>query len=91
MLVSILGPEAHWQCRAPPVAAFPSFVSHKRSNLQGVGQELVHLGDLGGDREVDGPVSDLNDQAANDIGVDLVVSVYEYSLERVCCFSVPRW
>ena len=50
------------------------FVSHKRSNLQGVGQELVHLGDLGRDREVDGPVSNLNNQAANDVSVDLVVS-----------------
>lgn len=54
---------------------WPSFVSHKRSNLQGVGQELVHLGDLGRDREVDGPVSDLNNQAANDVSVDLVASV----------------
>lgn len=79
MLVSILGPEAHWQSLAPPVVAIPvaPFVSHKKDNLQGVGQELVHLRDLGRDREVDGSVSDLNNQAANDVGVDLVVSAYD--------------
>lgn len=60
-----------------------SFVSHKRSNLQGVGQELVHLGDLGRDREVDGPVSDLNNQAADDVRVDLFMSAYS-SIPGVC-------
>lgn len=53
------------------------FVSHKRSNLQGVGQELVHLGDLGRNGEVDGPVPDLNNQAADDVSVDLVTSAYD--------------
>lgn len=61
-----------------PSSPFPclSFVSHKRSNLQGVGQELVHLRDLGRDREVDGPVSDLDNQAADDVRVDLFASAY---------------
>jgi hypothetical protein len=40
-------------------------------NLQRVGEELVHLGDAGGDAEVDGSVTDLNDESANDVGVDL--------------------
>ena len=41
-------------------------------SLQAVGQELVELGDLGGDGEVDGAVTDLDDQAAEDLGVHLV-------------------
>lgn len=41
-------------------------------NLQGVVEELVHLGDAGGDAEVDGSVADLDDKSANDIRVDLV-------------------
>ena len=40
--------------------------------LQRVGQELVHLGDLRRDAEVDCPVANLNDQASNDILVDLL-------------------
>lgn len=39
--------------------------------LQGVGQELVHLGDASRDAEVDGSVSDLDDESANNVGVDL--------------------
>lgn len=54
----------------------PPFVSHKRSNLQGVGQELVHLGDLGRNGEVDGTVANLNNQATDDVRVDLVASAY---------------
>ena len=38
--------------------------------LQRVGEELVHLGDLGGDGEVDGAVADLDDETAEDLGVD---------------------
>jgi hypothetical protein len=40
--------------------------------LQGVGEELVHLGDAGGDTEVDGAVTDLDDEAADNLGLDLV-------------------
>lgn len=43
--------------------------------LQGVGQELVHLGDAGGDAEVNGSVANLDDESANDVGVDLDVDV----------------
>jgi hypothetical protein len=39
--------------------------------LQGVSQQLVHLGDASGDAEVDGSVTDLDDEAANNIGLDL--------------------
>ena len=39
--------------------------------LQAVGEELVHLGDAGGDAEVDGAVADFDDEAANDVRVDL--------------------
>ena len=40
--------------------------------LQAVGKELVQLGDLGGDGEIDGAVADLDDEAAQDLRVDLV-------------------
>lgn len=40
-------------------------------NLQGVREELVHLGELGGDAEVDRPVANVDDEAAQDLGVDL--------------------
>lgn len=40
--------------------------------LQGVAEELVHLGQLGGHAEVDRPVADLDDQPALDVRVDLV-------------------
>lgn len=48
------------------------FIATKgRVNLQGVGEELVHLGKLGGDAEVDRPVADLDNKTTDDIGVDL--------------------
>lgn len=40
--------------------------------LQSISQDLVHLGDAGGDGEIDGAVADLNDEASLDIRVDLV-------------------
>jgi hypothetical protein len=43
----------------------------KEGNLQGVVEELVHLGNLGRDAEVDCPVANLDDEATNDIRVDL--------------------
>lgn len=39
--------------------------------LQSVGQELVQLCHLGRDAEVDGAVADLDDKAADDVGVNL--------------------
>lgn len=49
--------------------------------LQGVGEELVKLGHLGGDGEVDGSVSDLDNETTEDIRVDLSprVSIYVQS------------
>lgn len=44
-------------------------------NLHSISERLVELGDLGSDAEVDGAVADLNDEAANDVGVDLLESV----------------
>lgn len=41
--------------------------------LQAVGEELVHLGDAGGDAEVDGAVADFDDKAADDVRVDLLI------------------
>lgn len=38
--------------------------------LQGVGKELVHLGDAGRDGKVDGTVANLDDDSANNVGVD---------------------
>jgi len=43
----------------------------RKVNLQSVGKKFVHLGKLGGDTEVDCPVADLDDEATDDIGVDL--------------------
>lgn len=42
-----------------------------REYLQRVSQELVHLGDLGGHREVNGPVTNLNNEASKNVRVDL--------------------
>jgi hypothetical protein len=39
--------------------------------LQSVLEELVHLGHLGGDGQVDGAVTDLNDESTADLRVDL--------------------
>jgi hypothetical protein len=39
--------------------------------LQSVSEELVHLGDLGCDTEVDGAVANLDDKSTTDLGVDL--------------------
>jgi hypothetical protein len=41
-------------------------------NLQNIGKGLVELGDLGRDAEVDGAVAHLQDEAADDVGVDLL-------------------
>lgn len=41
-------------------------------NLQSVGEGLVELGNLGGDAEVNGAVTDLNDQTTDELGVDLI-------------------
>jgi hypothetical protein len=40
-------------------------------HLQSVSEELVHLGDLGCDTEVDGAVANLDDKSTTDLGVDL--------------------
>jgi hypothetical protein len=40
--------------------------------LQGVRQELVHLGNASRDAEVNGSVANLDDEAANDLRVNLV-------------------
>jgi len=39
--------------------------------LQSVSEELVHLGDLGGNTEVDGAVANLDNESTTDVGVDL--------------------
>lgn len=40
-------------------------------HLQGIGQSLVHLGDLGGDAQVDSAVTDLDNKATDNVGVNL--------------------
>lgn len=42
------------------------------SILQAVRKELVHLGDAGRDAEVDGSVTDFDDESTNDVGINLV-------------------
>ena len=39
--------------------------------LQGLRQELVHLGNSAGDAQVDSSFADLDDEAADDVGVNL--------------------
>jgi hypothetical protein len=39
--------------------------------LQSVSEELVHLGDLGCDTEVDGAVANLDNESTTNLGVDL--------------------
>lgn len=52
-------------------------------DLQGVVEELVHLGDAARDAEVDRPVADLDDEAANDVSVHLGGSLASVSFPSV--------
>lgn len=38
---------------------------------QNVGQKFVQLGHLGGNTEVDSPITDLNDETSNNVRVNL--------------------
>lgn len=40
-------------------------------HLQSIGKSLVQLGDLGGDAEVDGAVTDLDNESTDEVRVDL--------------------
>jgi hypothetical protein len=40
-------------------------------HLQSIGQSLVHLGDLGGNAQVDGAATDVNDESTDEVGVNL--------------------
>lgn len=69
-----------------------------RLKLQGVGQELVHLGETGRDAEVDGSVADLDDEPADDVRVDLEeayvrggTSLHRREGERVWGGDVQSW
>jgi hypothetical protein len=42
-----------------------------KSNLHSVGKSFVETVDLGRDAEVDGAIADFDDEAAEDVGVDL--------------------
>ena len=52
-------------------APLPTNLERAILHLQSIGKSLVHLGDLGGDTEVDGAVTDLHDESTNQVGVDL--------------------
>lgn len=52
--------------------------------LQSVRQGLVEFGNLGGDAEVDGPVTDFDDESAEDVGVDLYEIVSSFSFSTFC-------
>lgn len=43
----------------------------QESNLHSVGKSFVETVDLGRDAEVDGAITDFDDEAAEDVGVDL--------------------
>ena len=51
--------------------------------LQSIGKDLVHLGNASRDGEIDGAVTDLDDEAALDVGVDLVVNLELLALADV--------
>jgi hypothetical protein len=55
------------QLATTPVAS----IATSSPYLQRVLEELVHLGDLGRDGKVDGAVTNLNNEAATDLRVDL--------------------
>ena len=57
--------------RAQLPAQHSSIATKGEVNLQSVSEELVHLGKLGGDAEVNCPVANLNNEPTDDIGVDL--------------------
>ena len=74
--------------RLLPIFAFPSVLIHRNvsqqnkrnkkvhaGSLQGIGKEFVHLCDAGGDAEVNCAVADLDNEAAEDVGVDLFTSL----------------
>jgi hypothetical protein len=47
-------------------------VLHGSRYLQSILEQLVHPRHLGADTEIDGAVTDLDDEAAVDLGVDLL-------------------
>lgn len=49
-------------------------------HLQSIRQKLVHLGDLGRDAEIDGAVTDLDDEPANKVRVDLHLLVLTWKM-----------
>jgi len=71
---------------ARPAPSSTQFHCYKRRkvNLQSLGEQLVHLGKLGGDAQVDCPVANLDDEATDDIGVDLrrFVRIWTLGYER---------
>jgi hypothetical protein len=67
---------------APALGSTEIHCYKTKGNLQGVGEQLVHLGKLGGDAEVDCPVADFDDEATDDLGVDLC-EVRVYLADRV--------
>ena len=67
LLLSLSLDDSHTQLPAQ----HGSIATKGEVNLQGVGEQLVHLGKLGGDAEVNCPVANLNNEPTDDIGVDL--------------------
>lgn len=51
--------------------------------LQSILEQLVHLGHLGRDGQVDGAVANLNDESATDLGVDLGDHLESLAVEDV--------
>lgn len=55
--------------------------------LQGILEQLVHAGHLGGDGEIDGTVANLDDKTAADVGVDLGHDLEFLALRDVLRFA----
>lgn len=51
-------------------------------SLQSIGEGLVHLGDLGRNAKIDGTVADFNDETADDVRVDLLISLVVVQTKR---------
>lgn len=55
----------------------------RETSLHGICKSLVELGELGRHAEVDGTVTNLDDEAADKVGVDLHRSAYRHSTKEV--------
>jgi hypothetical protein len=68
--------KSHSECTGSPcrgsLSNYSTFQNKEKGNLQSVSKELVHLGNLGGNGEIDRPVANLDNESTNNVLVNLV-------------------